>query len=87
MQADKDKVTRLLKTARGQLDGLLKMVEDDRYCIDISNQLMATQAILKKVNADILHDHINHCVHGAFGTEEQNEKISEIMMIMDKLTK
>lgn len=87
MQADKDKVTRLLKTARGQLEGLLKMVEDDRYCIDISNQLMATQAILKKVNADILHDHINHCVHGAFGTEEQNEKISEIMMIMDKLTK
>jgi len=87
MQADKDKVTRLLKTAKGQLEGLLKMVEDDRYCIDISNQLMATQAILKKVNADILHDHINHCVHGAFGTEEQNEKISEIMMIMDKLTK
>lgn len=87
MQSDKDKVTRLLKTARGQLDGLLKMVEDDRYCIDISNQLMATQAILKKVNADILHEHINHCVHGAFGTEEQNEKISEIMMIMDKLTK
>lgn len=87
MQSDKDKVTRLLKTARGQLDGLIRMVEDDRYCIDISNQLMATQAILKKVNAEILHDHINHCVHGAFGTEEQNEKISEIMMIMDKLTK
>lgn len=87
MQSDKDKVTRLLKTARGQLDGLIRMVEDDRYCIDISNQLMATQAILKKVNAEILHDHINHCVHGAFGTEEQNEKIGEIMMIMDKLTK
>ncbi len=87
MQSDKDKVTRLLKTARGQLDGLIRMVEDDRYCIDISNQLMATQAILKKVNAEILHDHINHCVHGAFGTEEQNEKISEIMLIMDKLTK
>ncbi|WP_312652630.1 metal-sensing transcriptional repressor [Proteiniclasticum sp.] len=87
MQSDKDKITRLLKTAKGQLEGLIRMVEDDRYCIDISNQLMATQAILKKVNSEILHDHINHCVHGAFGTEEQNEKISEIMLIMDKLTK
>ena len=87
MQADKDRITKLLKTARGQMDGLLKMVEEDRYCVDISNQIMATQAILKKVNAEILHDHLNHCVHGAFGTEEQSEKISEIIMIMDKLTK
>lgn len=87
MQADKEKSLRLLKTARGQLDGLIKMVEDDRYCVDISNQLMATQAILKKVNAEILHEHINHCVNDAFGTEKQAEKIQEIMMIMDKLTK
>ena len=87
MQSDKERMTRLLKTAKGQLEGLLKMVEEDRYRIDISNQLMATQAILKKVNAEILHDHIHHCVHGAFGTEEQEEKISEIMLIMDKLTK
>ena len=50
MQADKQKVTRLLKTARGQMDGILKMVEEDRYCIDISQQLMATEAILNKVN-------------------------------------
>ena len=50
MKADKEKVALLLKTARGQLDGLLKMVEDDRYCMDISNQLLAAQAILKKAN-------------------------------------
>jgi DNA-binding FrmR family transcriptional regulator len=87
MQADKTKVTKLLKTARGQLDGLIKMVEDDRYCIDISNQLMATQAILKKVNREILHEHLDHCVHGAFGTVEQDEKIQEIITVMDKLTK
>ncbi|NCC80576.1 MAG: transcriptional regulator, partial [Clostridia bacterium] len=42
MQADKDRITKLLKTARGQMDGLLKMVEEDRYCVDISNQIMAT---------------------------------------------
>ena len=63
MQADKTKVTKLLKTARGQLDGLIKMVEDDRYCIDISNQLMATQAILKKVNREILHEHLDQRTH------------------------
>lgn len=48
MKANKENITRLLKTARGQLDGILKMVEDDRYCIDISNQILATQSILKK---------------------------------------
>ena len=46
MMADKKQVTRLLKTARGQIDGILKMVEEDRYCIDISHQIMASEAIL-----------------------------------------
>ncbi|HCY53963.1 MAG TPA: CsoR family transcriptional regulator, partial [Kandleria vitulina] len=41
MQADAKKVLRYLKTARGQIDGIMKMIEDDRYCIDISTQLMA----------------------------------------------
>jgi DNA-binding FrmR family transcriptional regulator len=87
MKAERTKVIRLLKTARGQIDGLLKMVEDDRYCIDISNQLMATEAILRKVNREILHDHLGCCVENAFETEEQHKKIEEIMVIMDKLMK
>lgn len=45
MMADKQKVSRLLKTARGQIDGILKMIDEDRYCIDISNQIMASQSI------------------------------------------
>ena len=59
MKADKEKVALLLKTARGQLDGLLKMVENDRYCMDISNQLLATQAILKKANREVVHGTVN----------------------------
>lgn len=47
MKADQTKVVRLLKTARGQLDGILNMIEEDRYCMDISNQLLATQADFK----------------------------------------
>jgi len=87
MKSDKAKMTRLLKTARGQIDGILKMVEDDRYCIDISNQLMATQAILRNINRDVLHDHLGGCVQEAFETGSQREKLEEIMMIIDKLTK
>lgn len=87
MRADTKKITKLLKTARGQLDGLLKMVEDDRYCIDISNQLMATQAILRNVNKEVLHAHLNGCVEEAFEKGDQHKKIEEILEIMDKLAK
>lgn len=87
MQADKVKVTRLLKTARGQLDGLLKMVEEDRYCIDISNQLMATEAILRKVNKEVLHSHLECCVKDALENNDASEKLHEIMEVMDKLAK
>lgn len=87
MKSDKAKITRLLKTARGQIDGLLRMVEEDRYCIDISNQLLATQAILRSVNREILHDHLNSCVRDAFNSPDGHNKIDEIMEIIDKLTK
>ncbi|NLY11793.1 MAG: metal-sensing transcriptional repressor [Firmicutes bacterium] len=87
MRSDKDKITRLLKTARGQLDGLIKMVEQDRYCIDISNQLLATQAILRSINKQVLQDHLETCVKEAFETGEGKLKIEEIMTIIDKLIK
>ncbi|MFV0350913.1 MAG: metal-sensing transcriptional repressor [Oscillospiraceae bacterium] len=87
MVADTDKTLRMLKTARGQIDGLIKMVEDNRYCIDISNQLMASTAILKKVNMEILHAHLSHCVKDAIGGDDAQDKIEEIMGVMDKLAK
>ena len=87
MRADKEKITRLLKTARGQMDGLLRMVDEDRYCIDISNQIMATQAILRDVNRQILHAHLEGCVEDAVSTEDGHRKIEEIMTVIDKLAK
>ena len=85
MQADRQKVERLLKTARGQLDGILKMVEEDRYCMDISNQIMATQAILHRVNREILQAHLQHCVRQSLETgEDSQQKIDELMALFDK---
>ena len=87
MQADKAKVNKLLKTARGQLDGILNMVEDDRYCIDISQQLMATVAILNKVNKEVLSAHLKNCVKNAETDTEKDEKIDEFVNMLGKLMK
>ena len=87
MQADQKQITRLLKTAVGQLNGILKMVEEDRYCIDISNQLMATQSILSKANAEILKAHMNCCVRSAVEAGDAEEKLEEISDVLDKLIK
>lgn len=87
MKADKAKVTRLLKTARGQLDGILRMVEDDRYCVEISHQLMATQSILTKINKEIIRAHMEHCVREAFETGGGEEKIEELMELFDQVSR
>ena len=87
MKADKTKVSRLLKTARGQIDGILKMIEDDRYCIDISNQVLATESILNKVNKEILKAHLVNCVKDAFQEGKEEEKIDEIIKLLDKISR
>ena len=85
MKADHAQVTRLLKTARGQLDGILKMVEEDRYCLDVSNQLMATQSILKKANRMVLRAHMDCCVREAAESGNPDEKLEELKQLLDKL--
>ncbi|WP_206458468.1 metal-sensing transcriptional repressor [Anaerovorax sp. IOR16] len=90
MKADKNSVTRLLKTAKGQLEGILKMVEEDRYCVDISNQILATQAILNKANKEILRSHIKCCVKNALESDnetEKDKKIEEMLTLLDKMGK
>ncbi|MDD2442522.1 MAG: metal-sensing transcriptional repressor [Eubacteriales bacterium] len=86
MKADKAKATRLIRTARGQLDGLLKMIEDDRYCMDVYNQILATQAILKKVSRDVMQAHLQSCVREAFESGREQEKIDEVLGLLNKLT-
>ncbi len=85
MRADHEQVARLLKTARGQIDGILKMVEEDRYCLDVSNQLMATQSILGKANRLVLRAHMEHCVREAVSTGDPGPKLDELTALLDKL--
>ena len=81
MQADQKTVLRLLKTARGQLDGIIKMVEEDRYCMDISQQ----DAMLRRVNKEILAAHLKHCVEHAKDEAERAEKIDELVSALGKM--
>ena len=90
MKAGRRDVERLLRTARGQLDGLLRMVEEDRYCIDISNQLLATIAILSRVNREVLDAHLESCVHEALTSGDEqlaHARVDEVMGIIRKLAK
>jgi DNA-binding FrmR family transcriptional regulator len=87
MQADKKKVTTLLKTARGQIDGLLKMIEEDRYCIEISNQILAAESILKKANREVLQAHIACCIRDAILNGNEKEKLDEMMSVLEKMDK
>lgn len=90
MVADHERIARLLKTARGQIDGILRMVEDDRYCIDISTQLMATESLLARINADVLKAHVEGCVRSAMETGDEREKaakLTEIETVIEKLAR
>lgn len=85
MSEERKKAIQLLKTARGQIDGIIKMIEEDRYCIDISNQILASQSLVKKANLSILKGHLNHCVREACDNNNAEEKIKEINSILEKI--
>lgn len=90
MKADKDKLIKQLKTAKGQLEGIIKMIEDDKYCIEISNQILAAKAIINKINTKILCSHIETCVYDAINSnnkEEKKIKIKELESIFDRIYK
>lgn len=87
MKADKKTVTRLLNTAKGQINGIIKMIDEDKYCIDISNQLLAAIAVLKKANNEVISAHLKSCVRDSFTTGDLDNKIEEIMQIISKNSK
>ncbi len=86
MNKEKQKAILHLKTAKGQIDSVLNMINDERYCIDISNQILAIQSLVKKANMLVLEQHLNHCVKEAFETGDVEAKTKEIMHIMNRMS-
>ncbi len=82
--ADRDAVLRRLRRIEGQVRGVERMVEEDRYCIDIVTQVTAIQAALDKVALELLTDHAAHCVIGA-EPGQQEERTEELMATVKRL--
>lgn len=74
-----------LKVAKGQIDAIINMVEDMRYCIDISNQVQAALSLLKKAQKQIITEHLNHCVKESFINQNAEEKIKEIEALLERV--
>lgn len=88
MQRDgKASTLRRLSRIEGQVRGLARMVEGDRYCIDIVTQIAAARAALRRVEEEILRDHVAHCVEHAIKSgdkADQRRKVAELMDVMGR---
>jgi DNA-binding FrmR family transcriptional regulator len=74
----------LLKNAKGQVEAAIRMAEDDRYCVDVSKQVLAAGAMLRKANILILRQHIDTCVKDAIRSGRGEEKLDEIALILER---
>lgn len=80
---------RRLRRIEGQIGGMRRMVEDDRYCVDILTQIDAVRAALHRVEQQVLRDHVAHCVADAFTSgdpEQQREKVEELISAIGRMT-
>jgi DNA-binding FrmR family transcriptional regulator len=82
----KDDLLKRLARAEGQVRGIAKMVEDDRYCIDVLTQISAAQKAIDAVALGLLDDHVRHCVIGSSG-ELQAERTDELLAAVGRLVK
>lgn len=83
----KGSVLKRLNRIEGQVRGLSKMIAEDRYCIDVVTQIAAVQAALRKVEEEVLRDHVAHCVEHAIASgdaDEQRRKVAELMDVFGR---
>lgn len=86
MTDERKKAIKNLKTVKGQIDGIINMIEEGRYCVDVSNQIMAAFSLLKRANLDILEGHLHHCVKESFENDDQSdEKIQEVIQLLKRM--
>lgn len=85
-----DNTLRRLKTIEGHLRGVIRMVEEDEYCIDVIRQIQAVESALNKVSSQILENHLNSCVITAIQGNDRKERervLKEITEVFDMSTK
>lgn len=85
--ATKTSVKKRLSRIEGQVRGLSRMVDEDRYCIDIVTQIAAVRAALRRVEESVLEDHVAHCVEQAIrsgNADTQREKVAELMAVLGR---
>jgi DNA-binding FrmR family transcriptional regulator len=86
MQAQvKTSCTKRLGRIEGQVRGILRMIQEERYCIDVMTQISAVQAALRRVEEEILRDHVSHCVEHAIASgdkAEQRRKVAELIDVL-----
>ena len=83
----KASILKRLQRIEGQVRGLSRMVEEDRYCIDVITQISAVRAALRRAEEEILRDHVAHCVDGAIksgNAAEQRKKVAELMDVLGR---
>ena len=89
MQSDTQKQVQVrLSRIEGQVRGVSRMVGEDRYCIDVITQVRAIRAALKRVEDEVLRDHVGHCVEHAIASgdkSEQRQKVTELLDLLNRL--
>lgn len=84
---DRDKLLNRLSRIEGQVRGIHRMVDEDRYCIDVLTQLQAVRAALSRVETMMLRDHLGHCIEGAISSgdaADQRAKAAEIIALLER---
>ncbi len=84
---DKAKLLNRLSRVEGHVRGIAKMIEEDRYCIDILTQVRAARAALAKVESEMLKTHLSHCIEGAIvsgDAEQQRTKARELIELLER---
>jgi CsoR family transcriptional regulator, copper-sensing transcriptional repressor len=85
--ADKDQVLTRLKRIEGQVRGIQKMVDEERYCIDVLTQVAAVKAALESVSLTLLDSHVEHCVADAIQSGDGREKVRELSAAVKRLVR
>jgi DNA-binding FrmR family transcriptional regulator len=84
------KLLNRLSRIEGQVRGVARMVEEDRYCIDVLTQLQAVRAALSRVETEMLKDHLDHCIQGAIvrgDVDEQRQKAAELIELLGRVAR